>query len=92
MPWTLRIAREQGLTPVMWNVTGYDWSATTGEVIEQRVVRRVQRNGRGGDVILLHDGGHRAMGADRGHTVEATERILQRYREREFVAVTQGKQ
>ena len=24
-PYVLRAARELGLTPVMWNVTGYDW-------------------------------------------------------------------
>ena len=28
---------------------------------------------RGGDVILLHDGGFKAMGADRSHSVEASE-------------------
>src|SRR5207244_11202340 len=26
-PATLRIARELGLEPVMWNITGYDWNA-----------------------------------------------------------------
>ena len=42
----------------MWNVTGYDWNAPPAAVIEQKVVRQM----RGGDVILLHDGGHRAIG------------------------------
>ena len=26
-PGTLRIARDMGLEPIMWNVTGYDWNA-----------------------------------------------------------------
>jgi peptidoglycan/xylan/chitin deacetylase (PgdA/CDA1 family) len=87
LPWTLAVARELGLTPVMWNVTGYDWSPTTGAVIEQKVMRQAARHGEG-DVILLHDGGHKQMGAERGHSVDATERILQRYKlgeGREFV-------
>ena len=90
-PWALKAARGLGMTPVMWNVTGFDWSATTGEAIEQRVVKQVARNPRGGEIILLHDGGHKAMGADRAHSVDATERILARFAgEREFVGVSGG--
>jgi len=84
-PATLRIARELGLQTVMWNVTGYDWNAPPAAVIEKRVVRQM----RGGDVILLHDGGHRAMGADRAQTIVATENLIRRYRDQgyEFVKV-----
>ena len=45
----------------MWNVTGYDWTAPPAAVIEQKVSKQI----RGGDVILLHDGGHKELGADR---------------------------
>ncbi len=83
-PAVLRAARQLGLTPVMWTVTCYDWKPTTAE----RVVRHAVRQVRGGDIILLHDGGHRAMGADRGHTVEAAARILERYRGEGFEFVT----
>jgi len=84
-PATLRIARELGLETVMWNVTGYDWSAPAAAQVEKNVMRRM----RGGDVILLHDGGHRAMGADRGQTVIATDNLIPRYKDQgfEFVAV-----
>jgi peptidoglycan/xylan/chitin deacetylase (PgdA/CDA1 family) len=75
-PATLRIARELRLQTVMWNVTGYDWNAPPAAVIEKKVVRQM----RGGDVILLHDGGHRAMGADRAQTVMATESLIRRYK------------
>jgi peptidoglycan/xylan/chitin deacetylase (PgdA/CDA1 family) len=34
---------------------------------------------KGGDVILLHDGGHLRMGADRSHSVRATDEIVRRY-------------
>jgi peptidoglycan/xylan/chitin deacetylase (PgdA/CDA1 family) len=86
-PAVLRIAREAGLEPVMWNVTGYDWNAPRVEVIERKVVRQL----RGGDVILLHDGGHRGMGADRSQTVLATDRLIERYKGLgyEFVTVTE---
>jgi peptidoglycan/xylan/chitin deacetylase (PgdA/CDA1 family) len=82
-PSTLRIARELGLQPIMWNVTGYDWSAPPAAVIERKVARQI----RGGDVILLHDGGDKAMGADRSQTVIATENLIRRYNDQgyEFV-------
>ena len=85
-PAVLRVARELGLDPVMWNVTGYDWNAPPAEVIERKVARRI----RGGDVILLHDGGHKQMGADRSQTVIATDRMIARYKAEgyEFVTVS----
>ena len=83
-PAVLRIAREMGLQPVMWNVTGYDWSAPPVEHIEKKVTRQV----RGGDVLLLHDGGHLEMGADRSHTVIATDRIITRYKAKGYEFVT----
>jgi len=75
-PAVLRIARQLGLEPVMWNVTGYDWSAPPAPVIEKKVSRQI----RGGDVILLHDGGHKQMGADRSQTVLATDYLITRYK------------
>jgi peptidoglycan/xylan/chitin deacetylase (PgdA/CDA1 family) len=75
-PAVLRLARELGLETVMWNVTGFDWNAPPSEVIEQKVAKQI----RGGDVILLHDGGHKQMGADRSQTVLATDRLIARYK------------
>ena len=83
-PATLRIARELGLVPIMWNVTGYDWNAPPAATIEQKVASQI----RGGNVVLLHDGGHKAMGADRSQTVLATENLIQRYREQGYEFVT----
>lgn len=86
-PAVLRIARELGLEPVMWNVTGYDWNAPPAAEIERKVRRQI----RGGDVILLHDGGHKQMGADRSQTVSATEHLITRFKEKgyEFVTIPQ---
>src|SRR5262249_49911574 len=86
-PGVLRTARALGLTPVMWSVTGYDWSAKSADFILGKVRSRLE-SGRG-EIVLLHDGGHLAPGADRSHTVEATRRLLEMSSEKRFVAVSQ---
>jgi peptidoglycan/xylan/chitin deacetylase (PgdA/CDA1 family) len=83
-PAVLRIARELGLEPVMWNGTGFDWTAPPSAVIEQKVAKQI----RGGDVILLHDGGHQQMGADRSQTVQATDHLIAKYQSRGYEFVT----
>ncbi|MGH9500865.1 MAG: polysaccharide deacetylase family protein [Terriglobales bacterium] len=84
-PATLRIAGSLGLEPVMWNITGWDWKEKPAEYVEQKIRKRI----RGGSVILLHDGGHAAFGADRSQTVLATDRLITRYKAEgyEFVAI-----
>jgi peptidoglycan/xylan/chitin deacetylase (PgdA/CDA1 family) len=71
----------------MWNVTCYDWSATSNDSIEAKARRQI----RGGDVVLLHDGGHKRFGTDRQSTVKATENLLREYGDKgyEFVSVAE---
>jgi peptidoglycan/xylan/chitin deacetylase (PgdA/CDA1 family) len=83
-PAVFRIVRDLGLEPVLWNVTGYDWNAPSADYIEQRVTRRI----RGGDVILLHDGGHAQFGADRSRTVVVVDRLIRRYQAEGYEFVT----
>jgi peptidoglycan/xylan/chitin deacetylase (PgdA/CDA1 family) len=83
-PAVLRVARSLGLQPVMWSVTGYDWNAPPTGVIERKVANQM----RGGSVILLHDGGHKQMGADRSQTVIATDHLITRYQSEGFELVT----
>ena len=83
-PATLRVARDLGLQTVMWNVSGEDWKAPTAEAIENEVARQI----RGGDVVLLHDGSHRGMGAERTRTVAATEGLIPRLRDQGYAFVT----
>jgi peptidoglycan-N-acetylglucosamine deacetylase len=75
-PAVFRVVRQLGLEPIMWNVTGYDWNPPSAEYIEKKVASRI----RGGDVVLLHDGGHKAFGADRSKTVEVVDRLIARYK------------
>ncbi len=83
-PAVLRVARTLGLEPIMWSVTGYDWNAPPASVIERKVASQI----RGGDVILLHDGGHKQIGADRSQTVIATDHLISRYKSEGFEFVT----
>ena len=83
-PGTFRLVRQLGLEPVMWNVTGYDWDAPSADYIEQKVTSKI----RGGDVILLHDGGHKAFGTDRSKTVEVVDRLISRYKGEGYQFIT----
>ena len=84
---SLRIARALGLEPVMWRVTGWDWKGKPAEYVERRVRQQV----RGGDVILVHDGGHLTFEQHRSPTVIATDRLITRYKSEgyEFVTVSE---
>ena len=91
-PVVLRIARELGLTPVMWNVMAYDWRPRSTERISASLSAGIEKHrahGHGSN-ILLHDGGHRAMGTPRMNTVRAVEALLDRLKgqsEMRFVTV-----
>ena len=71
-PAVLQIARELGLTPVLWNVTCFDWSAgrSSAQIFERGLsgIDRQQRRGLGTN-LLLHDGGQHGIGADRQATL-----------------------
>lgn len=84
LPHVLSAGRKLGLEPVMWTVSSNDWKVRSAHAIEQRVCKRV----RGGDVILLHDGGYIRMGANRAHTVEATDRLVRRLKDQGYEFVT----
>ena len=90
-PRVLRTAAELGLVPVMWNVTGRDWTPLSPEQILRRLTLKVRNNQqrKKGSNILLHDGGQAHLGVDRGPTIEATRKILESWHqgEHEFVTV-----
>ncbi|HLY92210.1 MAG TPA: polysaccharide deacetylase family protein [Candidatus Angelobacter sp.] len=86
-PGVLRSARELGLKTIMWSITGYDWNAESPDGILGKITPHL--NPSRGEIVLLHDGGHLAFGADRGHTVEATRRLLEGSPDKRFVSVSQ---
>ena len=85
-PTTLRALKTQGYVPVLWSVTCWDWSK---RVTTDKVDKHARKQTKGGDVILLHDGdGDHGMDVDRHCSLEATERILDRYGSAGFEFVT----
>ena len=83
-PGTFSVVREYGMVPVMWRVSCSDWSARSHESIVRHAVSQIK----GGDIILLHDGGHLRMGTDRSLSVRATDEIVRRYKGEGYEFVT----
>jgi peptidoglycan/xylan/chitin deacetylase (PgdA/CDA1 family) len=89
-PAVLRIARELGLTTVQWNIIAKDWQPIGAEGIlvnVERGMERCRRRGVGSN-ILMHDGGDRAMGAQRTDTLTVTDRLLKQFASQGIEAVT----
>jgi peptidoglycan-N-acetylglucosamine deacetylase len=80
-PYVLKLARQLGLIPVTWNAMTSDWSEASADKIAANLMRKIDANERRGYAtnIVLHDGGHRGLGADRGPSVSACEQLLKRY-------------
>jgi peptidoglycan/xylan/chitin deacetylase (PgdA/CDA1 family) len=71
--------------PVLWSRSARDWTPQQAA----QVIRRL-RAIRAGDIVLLHDGFHAALGADRQHTVRALEYWLPRWKAQGLACVTVG--
>jgi peptidoglycan/xylan/chitin deacetylase (PgdA/CDA1 family) len=70
-------ARAAGLSRVvMWSVSAHDWTPQPWHQVSRRV-RHVKR----GDIVLLHDGDHRVVNADRTHTVQALDHWIPRWKD-----------
>ncbi len=76
----MRVARELGMSTVMWNCIVGDWNPVSAETLLGRIESRVTKNrkaGKGTNVVL-HDGGHLGLGAARMESVRATDLLIQR--------------
>jgi peptidoglycan/xylan/chitin deacetylase (PgdA/CDA1 family) len=91
------VTEAEATPPVMWSVSACDWRVETGdgrsreEALARNATRVVERLRpvRGGDIVLLHDGAPRALGADRLATLAALEFWLPRWKDAglEFAAL-----
>jgi peptidoglycan-N-acetylglucosamine deacetylase len=80
-PYVLRAARQLGMEPVTWNAITNDWSEPSADRIAARLMDKIDRNQRRGWAtnIVLHDGGHKGLGANRNPSINAAEQLLARY-------------
>ena len=81
-PAVLRLARSLGMTPVLWNAMTSDWKEPSSEAIAERLTRvidRLERRGRTANIVL-HDGSHRGLGANRWPSVAAAGQLIAHYK------------
>jgi peptidoglycan/xylan/chitin deacetylase (PgdA/CDA1 family) len=81
-PAVLRLARSLGMTPVLWNAMTSDWKEPSSEAIAERLTRvidRLERRGRAANIVL-HDGSHRGLGANRWPSVAAAGQLIAHYK------------
>ncbi len=83
-PKTFKVVEEMKMFPVMWRVTCFDWSAKS----HTEILKHARRQIAGGEVVLLHDGGHLHMGADRSRTVHATDELIREYKDKGYLFTT----
>jgi peptidoglycan-N-acetylglucosamine deacetylase len=74
---------------VMWSKICWDWKPQPPERLIERLSRVARPNLPQGDIVVLHDGDHRALDGDRHHVVAALEHWLPRWRDAglEFVTI-----
>jgi peptidoglycan/xylan/chitin deacetylase (PgdA/CDA1 family) len=96
-PWVVGTARDLGMKTVMWTRIPGDWMGKPANWLAERM-QPIAENAEGaenrttGDILCLHDGGHRELNADRHATVEALEHCLPRWRDLglKFVTIAQA--
>ncbi len=92
-PWLAAVARELQLNVVTWTLLPGDWRAPTDDWLIGRMESisahaksaasraNATTSARGGDILCLHDGGHRAQNTDRTLTLAVLEQCLPRWRD-----------
>jgi peptidoglycan/xylan/chitin deacetylase (PgdA/CDA1 family) len=81
-PHVLRTARKLGMVPVLWNAMTNDWSETSADATAGRLIPLIDRLAHQGYAanIVLHDGNHRQLGADRNPSITAAGQLVARYK------------
>jgi len=98
-PWVVPTAKQLSMRTLMWTLLPGDWKPRPLETLIRNIhpiANRAEQNraqARGtGDVLCLHDGGHRGLNADRNNTLKALEHWLPRWRDLslEFVTIDEA--
>ena len=82
----IRRAGMQGV--VMWSKICWDWNPQPPERLIERLSSVARPDQPHGDIVVMHDGDHRALGGDRHHVVTALEHWLPRWRDAGMEFVT----
>jgi len=82
----VRRAGMQGV--VMWSKICRDWKPQPPQRLIESLSRVASPDQTHGDIVVLHDGDHRALGGDRHHVVAALEYWLPRWRDAGMEFVT----
>ena len=100
-PWVVQTATNLSMRTVLWTLIPGDWKPRPLETLignMQPIAARAQENrnkpASTGDVLCLHDGGHRAQNTDRTNTLKALEHWLPRWQDLglEFVTIEEAVQ
>jgi peptidoglycan/xylan/chitin deacetylase (PgdA/CDA1 family) len=80
-PYVFRTARRMGMTPVLWNAMTSDWEERSPDRIAERLTAKIDTRQRRGQAsnIVLHDGSHHGLNADRSPSLGAVGKLLGRY-------------
>jgi len=98
-PWVVKTASNLGMKTVMWTLIPGDWTPQPQEKLIgnlQPIADHAQsaftHTSSTGDILCLHDGGHRGLNADRTLTLKALEHWLPRWSDLglEFVTIEQA--
>jgi peptidoglycan-N-acetylglucosamine deacetylase len=73
---------------VMWSKICWDWKPQPPGRLIERLSRVARPDQPQGDIVVLHDGDHRALGGHRHHVVAALEHWLPRWRDAGLEFVT----
>ena len=73
---------------VMWSTICWDWKPQPPERLIERLARVSRPDRPHGDIVVMHDGDHHALGGDRHHVVAALEHWLPRWRDAGMEFVT----
>jgi peptidoglycan-N-acetylglucosamine deacetylase len=82
----IRRAGIQGV--VMWSKICWDWKPQPPQRLMKRLASVAREGRKQGDIVVMHDGDHRALGGDRMHVVAALEHWLPRWRDAGMEFVT----
>jgi peptidoglycan/xylan/chitin deacetylase (PgdA/CDA1 family) len=86
----LEYLRLHDIQLAMWDTEGMDWKLRTADEIVAYLAAQIDKLDGEGGIVLLHDGDSEDPYGNRWATVEATDRIITRYRAQGFEFVPLG--